>query len=235
MRYTILLLLLHYSGSTFFFGNRRRQIEKQDFAKHVFLIPRRSRSPAQSKWDVHMSKTDWSPLQKLWEDGEFILSRAVTPGGSEPRLLLVPASERPSPATIRQLEYLYSLRQKLDSAWFARPLAIESQDERPALLLEDPGSNPSWTETRAVSRVTADFEEWHRRSVSTGLFACSGPHSPEPQPRQRLRGSCYGRSSLSRAIYSAACAGGRIPSSRTNRRDFGVPRTGTDWPHEPVN
>ena len=44
----------------------------------------------QSKWDVHMSKTDWSVLQKLWEDSEFILSRAVTPSGCEPRLLLVP-------------------------------------------------------------------------------------------------------------------------------------------------
>jgi serine/threonine protein kinase len=119
------------------FRNRRRQIGEQDFAKHVFCSRRLLVHPIEMGF--HMSKTDWSPLQKLWEDGEFILSRAVTPGGSEARLLLVPASERPSPATIRQLEYLYSLRQKLDSAWFARPLAIGSQDQRPALLLEDPG------------------------------------------------------------------------------------------------
>jgi predicted ATPase/signal transduction histidine kinase len=105
----------------------------------MYFNPKAYSYYTQSKWDVHMSKTDWSPLQKLWEDGEFILSRGVTAGGSEPRLLLVPASDRPSPASIRQLEYLYSLRQKLDSAWFARPLAIGSQDERAALLLEDPG------------------------------------------------------------------------------------------------
>jgi serine/threonine protein kinase len=86
-----------------------------------------------------MSKTDWSPVQKLWEDPDFILSREAPPGGSESLLLLAPTSEQPSPATIRRLEYLHSLREKLDSAWFARPLAIAWQNGRPALLLEDPG------------------------------------------------------------------------------------------------
>ena len=86
-----------------------------------------------------MSKTHWSPVQTLWEDSEFILSREAPPGGSESLLVLAPASERPSPATVRRLEYLHSLRERLDSAWFARPLAIVSQDGRPALLLEDPG------------------------------------------------------------------------------------------------
>ena len=86
-----------------------------------------------------MSKTDWSPVQKLWEDPDFILSREAPPSGSESLLLLAPTSEQPSPATIRRLEYLHSLREKLDSAWFARPLAIAWRNGRPALLLEDPG------------------------------------------------------------------------------------------------
>ena len=86
-----------------------------------------------------MNKTHWSPVQKLWEDSDFILSREAPPGGSESQLVLAPASERPSPATIRQLEYLHSLREKLDSAWFARPLAMGLQNGRPALLLDDPG------------------------------------------------------------------------------------------------
>jgi len=86
-----------------------------------------------------VSKTHWSPVQTLWEDSEFILSREAPPGGSESLLVLAPASERPSPATVRRLEYLHSLRERLDSAWFARPLAIVSQDGRPALLLEDAG------------------------------------------------------------------------------------------------
>ena len=54
-------------------------------------------------------------------------------------MTLAPISERPSPVTIRRLEYLHSLREKLDPAFFTRPLAIVWQDGRPALLLKDPG------------------------------------------------------------------------------------------------
>jgi hypothetical protein len=87
-----------------------------------------------------VSKTHWSPVQALWEEGsEFILSRKPPPSGSESQLVLTPTSERPSPATIRRLEYPYSLRERLDPGCFARPLAIVWQNRRPALLLEDPG------------------------------------------------------------------------------------------------
>ena len=86
-----------------------------------------------------MSKTDWSPVQKLWEKSDFILFREASPVGTESLLVLAPISERPSPVTIRRLEYLHSLREKLDPAFFTRPLAIVWQDGRPALLLEDPG------------------------------------------------------------------------------------------------
>lgn len=86
-----------------------------------------------------MSKTNWSSLQKIWENANFILSRETASGGSEPRLILAPTSERPSPANIRRLEYLHSLRAGLDSAWFARPISVVWQNGLPALLLEDPG------------------------------------------------------------------------------------------------
>jgi predicted ATPase/signal transduction histidine kinase len=86
-----------------------------------------------------VSKTDLSPVQKLWEDADFILTRESPPDGSASLLILAPTSERPSPGIIRRLEYLYSLREKLDSARFARPLAFVWRNGRPALLSEDPG------------------------------------------------------------------------------------------------
>jgi hypothetical protein len=86
-----------------------------------------------------VSKTNWSSLQKIWEDANFILSRETAPGGSEPRLILAPTSERPSPDNIRRLEYLHSLRARLDSAWFARPISVVWQNGLPALLSEDQG------------------------------------------------------------------------------------------------
>jgi predicted ATPase/signal transduction histidine kinase len=86
-----------------------------------------------------VSKTNRSSLQKIWEDADFILSRETAPGGSDPRLILAPTSERPSPDNIRRLEYLHSLRARLDSTWFARPISVVWQNGLPALLLEDPG------------------------------------------------------------------------------------------------
>jgi hypothetical protein len=88
-----------------------------------------------------MSTTDFVLLQKLWEDSEFILSREGSPGGSESRLVLTPISDRPSPATIRRLEYLHALRERLDPAFFTRPVAVAWQNGRPALWLEDPGGS----------------------------------------------------------------------------------------------
>jgi PAS domain S-box-containing protein len=86
-----------------------------------------------------MSTTDFVPLQKLWEDLEFILSREASPSDSESRLVLSPVSDQPSPATIRRLEYLHSLREKLDPSFFTRPLGIAWQNGQLALWLEDPG------------------------------------------------------------------------------------------------
>src|SRR5262245_46569497 len=77
-------------------------------------------------------------LETLWEDGAFVLSRAVR-GDRLPRLLVMTAPARPTAAAVAQLERAYALRDELDAAWAARPLALVRSDERPALLLADPG------------------------------------------------------------------------------------------------
>jgi formylglycine-generating enzyme required for sulfatase activity len=88
-----------------------------------------------------MSKRAEYALERLWEDSEFVLSREVRQDGSAPVLMLAPASEQPAPEIVRRLEYAYSLRHELDSAWAVRPLELVHHDGRPALELEDPGSN----------------------------------------------------------------------------------------------
>jgi hypothetical protein len=40
---------------------------------------------------------------------------------------------------VAPLDHAYALRDELDSAWAARPVALERQDGRSALLMEDPG------------------------------------------------------------------------------------------------
>src|SRR5262249_19117926 len=81
----------------------------------------------------------FADLSMLWDDGEFVLSRAVR-RDQLPRLLtMTPVLRQPSPETVARLEHPYGLREELDPAWTARPLAMARCDGRPALLLEDPG------------------------------------------------------------------------------------------------
>jgi len=79
-------------------------------------------------------------LDRLSDDGEFILYRAQAKDTElPPLLLLAPASTRPSPETLKKIEHQYSLRSELDSAWAARPLALSERDSQTDLVLEDPG------------------------------------------------------------------------------------------------
>jgi serine/threonine protein kinase len=88
-----------------------------------------------------MSELATYALERLWEDGEFVLSRGVRQGDSTAVFVLSPALEQPVPETFRRLEYVYALRHELDSDWAARPLALVRHDGRPALEMEDRGGN----------------------------------------------------------------------------------------------
>ena len=85
-------------------------------------------------------------FEPLHEDGELILYRAVhaSPAdGVVPSVLVVgPAGEDVSPATLARLEYEYALAAELDPRWAVRPLGLERYRGRPVLVLEDPGGEP---------------------------------------------------------------------------------------------
>jgi PAS domain S-box-containing protein len=81
------------------------------------------------------------PFNILREDQEFILYRGEHSSrpGSVSVLLLAPSSSKPSSQTLKKLEHEYSLRNELDSAWAARPLAVTEHLGRAAIVLEDGG------------------------------------------------------------------------------------------------
>src|SRR5215472_15649034 len=79
-------------------------------------------------------------LDRLRDDGEFILYRAHAQQTELPSvLLLTPASNRPSAETLKKIDHEYSLKSDLDPAWSVRPLALSERDALPTLVLEDPG------------------------------------------------------------------------------------------------
>ena len=57
-------------------------------------------------------------------------------------LVLSPVAEYPAPESLKRLEHEYSLREELDPAWAARPMAIARHWDRTVLVLEDPGGVP---------------------------------------------------------------------------------------------
>jgi predicted ATPase len=80
-------------------------------------------------------------LETVRRDEELVLYRGERSDqpGSPSVLLLAPASTQRALETLRKIEYEYSLRDELESAWAVRPLALSEHLGRTTLVLEDPG------------------------------------------------------------------------------------------------
>src|SRR4029077_8044196 len=83
--------------------------------------------------------------QVLWEDGERVFSRGWRLDDNGPVLAVVfvaPAAEPPSPSRLDRLTHEYELKDELDRAWAAQPLALMRDAGRTVLVLDDPGGEP---------------------------------------------------------------------------------------------
>src|ERR1700733_5306763 len=89
-----------------------------------------------------------SGFQVLWEDGERVFCRGESHAEGYPAAVLVvlPAAEHPTPATLDRLAYEYGLKDELDGAWAGGrgvgPLAVVRERGQSMLVLEDPRSEP---------------------------------------------------------------------------------------------
>jgi PAS domain S-box-containing protein len=92
-----------------------------------------------------LNAVELSNTQVLLEDGERRLCRASrldNDGSRESVLVVLPAVDRPSRASLDRLAHEYELRDDLDSAWALRPLELARERDRAVLLLEDNGGEP---------------------------------------------------------------------------------------------
>ena len=83
--------------------------------------------------------------QVLWEDGERVFSRGwrLDDNGNRLAVLLVaPAAGHPSRSRLDRLTHEYELKDELDRAWAARPLALMRDAGRTVLVLDDLGGEP---------------------------------------------------------------------------------------------
>ena len=81
-------------------------------------------------------------LEVLRKDKEFNLYRGRSENHPSQILVLSPVVEYPAPESLKRLEHEYSLREELDPAWAARPMAVARHWDRTVLVLEDPGGVP---------------------------------------------------------------------------------------------
>src|SRR5215469_8512490 len=88
---------------------------------------------------IELSNYAFEPLR---EDEEYILYSGRKDGEPPTILALTPVSEYPTLQSLERLEHEFSLRDELDSAWAARPLALTQHHGRTMLVIEDPGGTP---------------------------------------------------------------------------------------------
>src|SRR5258706_5777247 len=74
----------------------------------------------------------------MWDDGEFVVSRAPAKNGRGPTLVVTPVLAQPAPASFARLEHAYALRDELDSSWAARPVELIRHRGQLALVVEHP-------------------------------------------------------------------------------------------------
>ena len=81
-------------------------------------------------------------LEVLRKDKEFNLYRGRSEDNTSQILVLSPGVEYPAPESLKRLDHECSLREVLDPAWSARPIAVVRHADRTVLELEDPGGVP---------------------------------------------------------------------------------------------
>ncbi|PZV33990.1 AAA family ATPase [Mesorhizobium kowhaii] len=106
----------------------------------------------------------------VWDEGDRIFTRQVLQdqkAGPQPVLIVRLAAELPTLASLDRLAHEYALRDELDSAWAAKPLAFNKEAGHSTLVLEDCGGVP-------LSQLLAPRKEGMAIELSTFLRLAIG-------------------------------------------------------------
>jgi PAS domain S-box-containing protein len=87
---------------------------------------------------------DFGVRDVLWEDDQRVVYRTArgTKGDGDGVLVMLSATEHPTPDYLNRVTHEFGLRSDLDDAWAARPLELLRERGRAILLLTDPGGEP---------------------------------------------------------------------------------------------
>ena len=177
----------------------------------------------------------------LWEDGERVFCRGWRAGRrrkpqrSAGRAL---AAERPSPAALDRLAHEYELKDELDAAWAARPLALVREGGRTMLLLEDPGGEPLERLLGAADGDRTLPAPRHRHRRRAAARRTSAASSTRTSSRPTSWSNCRRRTGAADRVWhrlaSAARASG-ARAARVHRRHARLYGARTDRTDEPLD
>jgi hypothetical protein len=91
-----------------------------------------------------MSLEKFTAEEVLWQDDQRVVYRKArgTKGDGDGVLVMLSATEHPTPDYLNRVTHEFGLRGDLDDAWAARPLELLRERGRAILLLKDPGGEP---------------------------------------------------------------------------------------------
>jgi serine/threonine protein kinase len=134
--------------SVLYRGRKEEDSSQAAFASRLRTLRRASDSSASDAGedrgrDVGSAESGYGAPLTL---GEANVSQEPRPNpadaGRSRVLVLAPVKEKPGPESLKRLEHEFSLKEELDPAWAAPPVAKTVHWDRPVLVLEDPGGRP---------------------------------------------------------------------------------------------
>jgi PAS domain S-box-containing protein len=115
--------------------------EADDYRIHA--APLAANQPDGGVWQMNLfsrfGNGGETGFQVLWEDGDRVLCRGQLDCGGDAVLVVLPATDLPTAASLDRLTHEYGLKDELDRAWAVLPLSLLRERGRTALVLDDPG------------------------------------------------------------------------------------------------
>ena len=117
--------------------------------------------------------------QLLWEDDERVFRRGWRlddEGKRRAVLLVAPAADHPSRASLERLTHEYQLKDELDATWAVRPLELVRDAGRIMLVVEDASGAPLERLLGTPMEMGGFLRLGRRRARRT---VCQSPLSPD--------------------------------------------------------
>ena len=124
--------------------------------------------------------------ETLHDDGELVLLRRHSAGGTSTQLLLTSATSCSRPEALHRLRRAFGMRDRLDPDWSTPPLELDVGAVPPVLTMQDPGGEPLQRRLSEPWSTEAFLEVAIGMAVALGKLHAQGLMHRDLQPSRFL-------------------------------------------------